>query len=160
GFGEHLHIMLIFSDMRWLLLLAISAAAQPTANFAARITAHPRGAELAPGQAMGDEITYAPGLHGFVYKPEGTGPFPAMLWNHGSEEKPGWQPELATFYNRSGYVFFIPHRRGHGRSPGEYIVARNTKIQSSTLNVSEAERQMVRLHDEYSSDVEAAVNWL
>ena len=60
-------------------------------------------------------------LHGFLYKPDGPGPFPAVLWNHGSEERPGWQPELAKFYLEQGYVFFIPHRSGQGRSPGKYV---------------------------------------
>ena len=50
-------------------------------------------------------------LHGFLYVPEGKGPFPAVLWNHGSERRPGWQPELASFYNSHGFVFFLPHRR-------------------------------------------------
>src|SRR5436190_5692087 len=26
---------------------------------------------------------------GFVWKPEGPGPFPAIVWNHGSEKLPG-----------------------------------------------------------------------
>ena len=34
-------------------------------------------------------------LHGFLWKPEGSGPFPAILWNHGSEKLPGAQPVLA-----------------------------------------------------------------
>jgi len=50
-------------------------------------------------------------LYGFLYAPEGKGPFPAVLWNHGSEKRPGWQPELASFYNSHGFVFFLPHRR-------------------------------------------------
>lgn len=61
-------------------------------------------------------------LYGFLYVPEGKGPFPAVLWNHGSERRPGWQPELASFYNSHGFVFFLPHRRGQGRSPGPYIM--------------------------------------
>lgn len=28
-------------------------------------------------------------LQGFLWKPTGTGPFPAILWNHGSEKYPG-----------------------------------------------------------------------
>lgn len=60
-------------------------------------------------------------LHGFVYKPEGNGPFPAVLYNHGSERRPGWKPELGELFTSQGYVLFIPHRQGQGRSPGEYI---------------------------------------
>jgi dienelactone hydrolase len=56
-------------------------------------------------------------LHGFLYKPEGDGPFPAIIWNHGSEKLPGQQPELGRFYTKQGFVFFTPHRHGQGRSP-------------------------------------------
>src|SRR5437879_10139785 len=27
-------------------------------------------------------------LRGWIYKPEGNGPFPAIIWNHGSEKNP------------------------------------------------------------------------
>jgi dienelactone hydrolase len=55
-------------------------------------------------------------LYGFLYKPAGEGPFPAIVWNHGSEAKPGWTPDQAQFYVAHGFVLFVPHRRGHGRS--------------------------------------------
>src|SRR5262249_45290324 len=61
-------------------------------------------------------------LHGFLYKPEGKGTFPGVVFNHGSEKQPGGQAQLAKFYTRNGYVFFIPHRHGQGLSPGDYIV--------------------------------------
>ena len=47
----------------------------------------------------------------------GSGPSRAILYNHGSEQKPGWKPELGRFFSDHGYVFFVPHRRSHGRSP-------------------------------------------
>src|SRR5689334_8248780 len=33
-------------------------------------------------------------LPGYVYRPKGDGPHPAVLWNHGSEKEPRAQPEL------------------------------------------------------------------
>jgi RNA-directed DNA polymerase len=38
------------------------------------------------------------------------GPFPVVLWNHGSEPRPGWLPELGPTFTGRGYVLFIPHR--------------------------------------------------
>jgi carboxymethylenebutenolidase len=61
-------------------------------------------------------------LHGFVYKPEGNGRFPAVLYNHGSAQNPGLKPALGEFFSSRGYVFFLPHRRGHGRSPDDSFV--------------------------------------
>lgn len=75
--------------------------------------------------AQPHEITFPSGklmLHGFIYRPQGKGPFPAVLYNHGSEDKPGWKPELGEFFSSKGYVFFVPHRRGQGRSPNDSYV--------------------------------------
>jgi carboxymethylenebutenolidase len=58
-------------------------------------------------------------LSGVLYKPSGTGPFPAVLYNHGSA--PGMLSQEAfealgpVFANR-GWVFFGPYRRGQGLS--------------------------------------------
>ena len=71
------------------------------------------------------EVTFPSGklvLHGFLYKPQGNGPFPAILYNHGSEEKPGTKRALGNFFSSKGYVFFVPHRRGQGRSPNDSYV--------------------------------------
>ena len=81
----------------------------------------------APGQSTAqqskaEEVIFPSGklqLHGFLWKPEGEGPFPVLVWNHGSEKLPGSQPALAAFYTAHHYLFFVPHRRGQGRSPGE-----------------------------------------
>jgi carboxymethylenebutenolidase len=61
-------------------------------------------------------------LGGFLYKPEGPGPFPAIVFNHGSEKLPGNKYGQALFYVPRGFVLFVPHRLGHGQSPGDYIV--------------------------------------
>jgi carboxymethylenebutenolidase len=91
-------------------------------------------------------------LYGFLYVPEGKGPFPAVLWNHGSERRPGWQPELASFYNAHGFVFFLPHRRGQGRSPGTYIMD-EIRGGGGPLAAVQAQRAA-------NEDVVAALNWL
>lgn len=64
-------------------------------------------------------------LAGFLYKPEGTGPWPALLWNHGSEHHPDKSRQfdtVASVFVPAGYVVFAPERRGHGESEGGYIV--------------------------------------
>jgi len=72
-----------------------------------------------------EEVTFPSGklvLHGFIYRPRGAGPFPTILYNHGSKEKPGTKPTLEQFFSSKGYVFFVPHRRGQGRSPNDPYV--------------------------------------
>jgi dienelactone hydrolase len=94
-------------------------------------------------------------LKGFVWKPEGAGPFPALLWNHGSEKLPGWHPVLGPAFVRRGYVFLVPHRRGHGRSPGPYI-------QDQLLATAQAQRGVtfVRLQETHLTDQLAGLEWL
>jgi dienelactone hydrolase len=101
-------------------------------------------------------------LHGYLYLPKGAGPFPAVLWNHGSEKWPGWQPGLAAFYTANGFAFFIPHRRGQGRSSdaGPYIGDRQPSKLQIVLSGAEAGRKAIALHEEAARDVEAAVAWL
>jgi dienelactone hydrolase len=64
-------------------------------------------------------------LEGFLFKPAGNGPFPAVIWNHGSERYPGASKEfdgIADIFVPRGYVVFAPERRGHDESEGEDIV--------------------------------------
>jgi carboxymethylenebutenolidase len=93
-------------------------------------------------------------LKGFIWKPAGAGPFPAILWNHGSEKLPGAVDPVAPFFVARGYVFFVPHRRGQGRSPGPYIM--------DQLRAAGPERgaMLVRLHEAQFRDQLAALAYL
>ena len=67
-------------------------------------------------------------LRALLWRPPGKGPFPAVLFNHGSghgvlgpsgaiEHTMEWQAEaIAPAFVRHGYVFFAPLRRGTGLS--------------------------------------------
>jgi carboxymethylenebutenolidase len=55
-------------------------------------------------------------LHGYLYRPLGKGPFPAIVYDHGSAPQPGSMLDQAEFYVKHGYVLFVPHRRGFGQS--------------------------------------------
>jgi carboxymethylenebutenolidase len=92
-------------------------------------------------------------LQGYFYVPDGKGPFPAVLWNHGSEKRPGAEAELAKFYRSHGFVFFLPHRHGQGRSPGTYIME---EIQASHADPATS----VQSQQVANEDVVAAMTWL
>jgi dipeptidyl aminopeptidase/acylaminoacyl peptidase len=73
-----------------------------------------------------EAVTFPSGaltLHGFLYRPPGPGPFPAIVFNHGSEPQPGPERDQAAFYVPHGFVLFVPHRRGQGSSQdaGTYV---------------------------------------
>lgn len=66
-------------------------------------------------------------LGGELFKPAGPGPFPAVLYNHGSA--PGMLNSQAShaigpLFVRAGWVFFMPYRRGQRLSSeaGPYIL--------------------------------------
>jgi carboxymethylenebutenolidase len=114
----------------------------------------PRGRDpLAP-----QEVTYAvsPGpLRGFLYRPEGKGPFPAVIFNHGSERDPADMLDEAQFYVPHGFVLFAPHRRGQGlsASAGEYI-------NEAWVRARLAPDALVELLDAQVDDVAAAVAYV
>jgi len=109
-------------------------------------------------QSKPEEVVFPSGgrqLHGFLWKPEGSGPFRAIVWNHGSEKLPGSQPALASFYTAHSYVVFVPHRRGQGRSPGDYI-----QDQIAQAPPRERAQRMVDLQQAEVDDVIAGLNYL
>jgi carboxymethylenebutenolidase len=143
--------------MKTILLVAALVSGCAHAPAPPRHEEPPAGAQLVTFRAA-DGAT----LHGFLYLPQGPGPFPAVLWNHGSEKWPGWQPGLAAFYTANGFAFFIPHRRGQGRSSdaGAYIVDRQPSTFQVAVSGTDAGKTVIALHEEASHDVEAAVAWL
>ena len=78
------------------------------------------------GQPQSYETTFYPSgkfkIEAYVYKPEGTGPFPVVIYNHGSragherEERPFVY--VGEMLRHSGYVVIVPERRGYGESDG------------------------------------------
>jgi dienelactone hydrolase len=115
-----------------------------------------------------DVVTFPSGaltLRGVVYKPKGTGPFPAVVYNHGSAA--GMLSEQAfdavgpAFASR-GWVFFGPYRRGQGlsASAGPYI-GDQIAAAERTGGVSAGATALVRiLETDHLNDQLAALAWL
>lgn len=104
-------------------------------------------------------------LHGVLYKPDGKGPFPAVLYNHGSA--PGMYSQqafdrLGPLFVQRGWVFFAPWRRGQGLSAeaGPYI---GDEIASSWKKggITAGADTMVRLLEtDHLNDQRAGLAWL
>lgn len=102
-------------------------------------------------------------LKGVLYKPTGSGPFPAVLYNHGSGRDPSAvSDELGPLFRNRGWVFFMPHRRGQGLSSsaapfiGDQIAAADSKD-----GILGASATMVRLLEtDHLNDQMAALAWL
>src|SRR5206468_1706365 len=88
-------------------------------------------------------------LVGFLFKPDGPGPFPALIWNHGSEKSPGTMRQfdaVAAIFVPAGYVVFAPMRRGHGDSEGPYVMDQLRRGQDNHAASSLAVRLMEGEH--------------
>jgi predicted GH43/DUF377 family glycosyl hydrolase/dienelactone hydrolase len=125
----------------------------------------------APSQASssdGEVVTFPSHeitLHGVLYKPAGPGPFPAVVYNHGSA--PGMLSKqafdaLGPVFAKHGWVFFGPYRRGQGlsASAGKYI---GDEIAAATKGggVASGAATMVRLLEtDHLNDQLAALAWL
>jgi dienelactone hydrolase len=66
-------------------------------------------------------------LEATLYRPAGDGPFPVLLFNHGSTGNGRIAPTLtvrytavAQFFVERGFVVLMPMRRGRGASGGQY----------------------------------------
>lgn len=113
------------------------------------------------GPSLGKRVTFESGgysLVGFLYQPEGAGPWPALIWNHGSEKDPGAGPQfdtVASIFVPAGYVVFAPERRGHGESGGSYVVDR-ARAAFNLQGKDEANRLTVRLLESEQLDDQLA----
>jgi dienelactone hydrolase len=89
------------------------------------------GASAARSQSEVDspkyqDIFYVSGnlrIQAYLYTPDGDGPFPAVIYNHGTrdgrERAPFPFPHVGKMLARAGYAVLIPERRGYGKSDGE-----------------------------------------
>lgn len=82
---------------------------------------------FAQSAAPYQEVWYKSGklrIQAYLYTPAGTGPFPVIIYNHGSRP-PGnerlYSPmtAVAQMLVASGYMVFEPARRGYGKSDGQ-----------------------------------------
>jgi dienelactone hydrolase len=80
-------------------------------------------------------------LSGYLYRPEGEGPFPTLLFNHGSA--PGNTNDQAfdligPYFAERGWAVFAPYRRGQGLSSeaGPYIGDQIRAAQLASLRSS------------------------
>jgi carboxymethylenebutenolidase len=104
-------------------------------------------------------------LQGTLYKPEGKGPFPAVLYNHGSA--PGMLSKqafevLGPVFASHGWVFFGPYRRGQGlsASAGPYIGDQIADAKNKGGMAAGAATMVRLLETDHLKDQLAALAWL
>jgi carboxymethylenebutenolidase len=139
------------------LLLSLSALGQSTSSMV------PQTVEFASGKLH---------LKAYFWKPAGSGPFPAVLFNHGSggadADHTAGMPItqsaniLAPFFIKHGYAFLYPFRRGHGPSAGQAAFMQDVLRREEESKGKEARQhlQFVLLTTDQLDDVMAALAFL
>jgi dienelactone hydrolase len=103
------------------------------------------------------EVFYSSGnlrIQAYLYKPDGDGPFPVVIYNHGSRD--GRERVSVPFryvgkiLTNAGYAVLVPERRGYGKSDGS---AWSEEVRNNQS------RLMARLQAE-TDDVLAAIDYL
>ena len=94
-------------------------------------------------------------LQAYLYKPRGAGPFPMVVYNHGSrrgDERVEYPlAYIARIFVPRGYVVLVPERRGYGKSEGVTL--------SQELGEDRGRRFVARVRLE-TNDVLAATNYV
>lgn len=112
-----------------------------------------------PGEQRRYETVFYPNgklkIEAYVYKPEGSGPFPVVIYNHGSRMERD-REELPFVYvgdmlTASGYVVVVPERRGYGKSDGQTF--------AEAVGEDRGERFVRRVQEE-TDDVLAAAEFV
>src|SRR5262249_12146527 len=111
-------------------------------------------------------------LHGLLWTPAHHGPFPVVLFNHGSggataDETAGMPiteaaARLAPFFTRRGDAFFYPFRRGQGRSAdaAPYLQERLASEEKAHGLAARQRLQDTLMETEQLDDVLAALTFL
>jgi carboxymethylenebutenolidase len=126
------------------------------------------GAAFAVRPAPPVTITFPSGalmLKGVLFRPEGAGPFPAVVYNHGSAAGMLSQEAfdaLGPVFVRHGWVFFGPYRRGQGLSAqaGPYIGDQIDQAQKQGGIAAGAATMVHLLETDHLDDQLAALAWL
>ncbi|MBA2649356.1 MAG: prolyl oligopeptidase family serine peptidase [Legionella sp.] len=102
-------------------------------------------------------------LKGIIYKPKGSGPFPAILFNHGSSfETHEASDALGPLFASHGWVFFMPSRRGQGlsRHVGHYIINEIDNARNKGGDAFAVDMMVQLLKGDHLNDQMAALAWL
>jgi dienelactone hydrolase len=134
------------------LLIAISIFGSAT------LVAHAQARGAANNGPLYTTLYYQNGplkLEAYRYRPAGAGPFPVVIYNHGSRAGQERTEQPIAYVGRllaaAGYMTLVPERRGYGQSGGETFV--------QEVGSDRGQRFVERMHAE-TSDVLASFDLL
>lgn len=113
-----------------------------------------------------DTVSFTSGaltLRGIIYRPVGAGPFPTILFNHGSGKSYTMEVKaVGPAYAGSGFVFFAPSRRGQWLSSATGLYILDSLDAIERLKGAEARGQLLveLMNGPQLSDVRAALTFI
>ncbi len=122
-----------------------------------------RGETARPDPGVPQLVTFTSGdltLKALLWKPAGPGPFPAVVFNHGSERYHDTHFALiGPMFAREGYVFFAPYRRGQGLSAdqGTWVLDTLSLVAQEQGMIARGKKAVELLKTEQLDDVLAAL---
>jgi carboxymethylenebutenolidase len=147
---------------------ATSPVATRAATQASRSTSAPAStpAPSATSQPQKQKVTYKNGdltLTAILFKPAGPGPFPAVVWNHGSEQDPENSAQfdtIASVFVPAGYVVIAPERRGQSSSQGPYILDALAQVRAAGGPAAQAQYLVQQMEGTQLDDQLAGLTYL
>lgn len=100
----------------------------------------------------------------YIFKPEGNGPFPAVIWNHGHAKnllqagKVFEYYPLARLFVEKGYVLFVPDRHMHLVPDGD--LSSKSPVEAQLSEQEKENRRYRKYLDLNAKDVMAALAWV
>jgi dienelactone hydrolase len=97
-------------------------------------------------------------IQAYLYRPEGRGPFPLIVYNHGS--RAGHESESVPFtyigelFAGAGYAVLVPERRGYGKSEGPPVPSERASLESALVARLQAETDDVLAAVEHMRSVD------
>ncbi len=95
-------------------------------------------------------------LQGYLLLPEGPGPFPAVIFQHGSSGLLPSNRAGVEALRQMGYAVFVALRRGHNGNPGSHWLSLITAPWGSP----QMGMELMKALDGETDDVLAALDWL
>ena len=173
--ARSMYRIVVLSDL-WPIPFIAGLMPKPHALISASLflaSALARAESPAPGGSETVVIHNGPiALHALVFRPQGSGPFPAILLNHGSGRTAedlkrlgpykGNPERLGPLFARHGYVFLYPFRRGVGPSTDQGTSAVDLMNRESAAHGQDARNalQLGLLEGREMRDALAALNFL
>jgi dienelactone hydrolase len=155
---------------RQFLHLAAGAAALPVLSRITWAQAYPITCPAMPSTKFIDFPYDSDNLRiaAYLYAPEGEGPFPVVIYNHGDRDDPRRSVDfkyIGDMLSRIGYVVLIPERRGYGKSEGNTVgeeIGSDTeeKIRRREEIGRDAGEKLVRRLEAEATDVLNAIPYL